>query len=233
MRVLKTVGAALVLTVVSAVSSAAQNQLVNPGFESGGLFGWAVSLAGLSTVQVGPAGTPIAGTNPILFGDPSSLVRSGTWSASGTVASVLLPQGAIFFSQVLSLVPGTVYDIGFYAANSSQLPTTIGIGTGQSPFQFDSGLSIYADGLQLLPYVNNVSAPPGTWLPFQASFTANSPTTTVAFKVTGSGSAYAPISVDDFFVTAQTVTPEPASLVLMATGLGALLVGVKRRQRKM
>jgi len=231
MRVLKTVGAVLVLTVVSAVSSAAQNQLVNPGFESGGLFGWAVSLAGLSTVQVGPAGTPIAGTNPILFGDPSSLVRSGTWSASGTVASVLLPQGAIFFSQVLSLVPGTVYDIGFYAANSSQLPTTIGIGTGQSPFQFDSGLSIYADGLQLLPYVNNVSAPPGTWLPFQASFTANSPTTTVAFKVTGSGSAYAPISVDDFFVTAQTVTPEPSTVVLLATGLLMVFAGGRRYRR--
>lgn len=137
----------------------------------------------------------------------------------------------MFFSQVLSLVPGATYDIGFYAANSSMLPTTIGIGTGQSPFVFDSGLSIYADGLQLLPYVSNVSAPPGTWLPFQASFTANSPTTTVAFKVTGSGTAYAPMSVDDFFVTAQTVTPEPSTVVLLASGLLMVFAAGRRYRR--
>lgn len=229
MRVLSTVGAALILTAASAVSSAAQNQLVNPGFESGDFFGWAVSTTGSSTVQVGPAGTPILGLNPILFGDPSSLVRSGAYSASGAVASSLLPQGTMLFTQVLSLVPGAAYDVGFYAANSSMLPTTIGIGTGQLPFRFDSGLSIFADGLQLLPH-EDVDAPPGTWLPFQSTFVANSPTTTVTFKVTGSGTSYAPMSVDDFFVTAQVVAPEPASLVLMATGLfGVLMVGRRRR----
>ncbi len=230
MRVLRTVGAALLLTFVAAASSVAQNLLVNPGFESGDLSGWVVAATGTSTIQVGMAGTPIPGVDPV-FGGGSSLVRSGTYAASGAVASSLLPQGAMLFSQVLSLVPGATYDIGFYAANSSTLPNTIGIGVGKNPYLFEPGLSIFADGLQLLPFVENVAAPSGTWLPFQASFIANSPTTTVTFKVTGSGWAYAPMSVDDFFVTAQTVTPEPASLGLMATGLGVVLVGVKRRTR--
>lgn len=228
MRVLKTVGAALLLTFVAAATSAAQNLLVNPGFESGDLFGWAVSTTGTSTIDVGPGGTPIPGVDPV-FGGGSSLVRSGTYSASGAVASSLLPQGAMFFSQVLSLVPGATYDIGFYAANSSTLPYTIGIGVGKNPNLFEPGLSIFADGLQLLPH-EDVDAPPGTWLPFQSTFVANSPTTTVTFKVTGSGTSYAPMSVDDFFVTAQVVAPEPASLVLMATGLfGVLMVGRRRR----
>jgi hypothetical protein len=229
MRVSRTVGAALLITAVCTAPSAAQNQLVNPGFESGDLFGWAISTTGSSIVQVGPAGTPIPGVSSSLFGDASSLVRSGTYSASGTVASAVLPQGSMLFSQVLSLTPGATYDIGFYAANSSMLPSTFDIGTGQLPFRFDTGLAIFVDGLQLLPH-DVVSATPGTWLPFQASFVASAPTSTVTFKVNGSGTAYAPISVDDFFVTAQTVTPEPGSLVLLATGLGALLVSVKRRR---
>src|SRR5690348_8927683 len=143
MRVLRTVGAALLLTFVSAASSAAQNLLVNPGFESGDLFGWAVSTTGTSTIQVGTAGTPIPGVDPV-FGGGSSLVRSGTYSASGAVASSLLPQGAMLFSQVLSLVPGATYDIGFYAANSSTLPYTIGIAVGKNPNLFEPGLSIFA-----------------------------------------------------------------------------------------
>jgi hypothetical protein len=224
MRVLRAAGAALILTALSTASSAAQNQLANPGFESGDLFGWAVSTTGSSTVQAGSAGTPISGVP--FFGSGSSLVRSGSYSAFGTVASIAFPPGTLLFSQVLSLTPGTTYDIGFYAANSSTTLTAFGIAIGP----VNNGMQLFADGVQLLPNVyNQVNALTGDWIPIQASFTATAPTTTVAFRITGSGSAYAPLSMDDFFVTAQTVTPEPASLLLMATGLGVVLVGAKRR----
>ena len=226
MRIPRMAGAALLFTAISAASSAAQNQLVNPGFESGDFFGWALSTTGSSTVQVGTAGTGIAGVP--YFGGGGSLVRSGSYSAFGTVAKGAIPSGAILFEQVLSLTPGTTYDIGYYGANSSTSQTVFGIEIGP----LNNGVLMYADGVQLLPNAYSyVLAVPGTWIPFQASFTATAPTTTVAFRVTGSGSAYAPMSVDDFFVTAQTVTPEPGSLVLMATGFGVVLVGVRRRAR--
>lgn len=228
MRVPRIVGAALLLTAISAASSAAQNQLVNPGFESGDLFGWAVSTTGSSTVQVGTAGMPVPGSDPGYFGSGSSLVRSGAYSAFGTVSSFNVPQGTMLFSQVLSLTPGTTYDIGFYAANSSSRLTAYGIAIGP----VNSGVLLFADGVQLLPNVYNlVNALTGEWFPIQASFTANSPTTTVAFKVTGSGSAYAPISVDDFFVTAQTVTPEPSTVMLLASGLLMVFAAGRRYRR--
>jgi len=228
MRVPRIVGAALIFTVVSAASSAAQNQLVNPGFESGDLSGWTVSTTGSSTVHVGMAGMPVPGSDPGYFGSGSSLVRSGAYSAFGAVSGFNLPQGTMLFSQVLSLTPGTTYDIGFFAANSAAMLTAYGVAIGP----VNNGVLLFADGVQLLPNVYNlVNAVTGQWFPIQASFTATGATTTVEFSVTGSGSAYAPISVDDFFVTAQTVTPEPSTVVLLATGLLMVFAGGRRYRR--
>ncbi len=202
---------------------AAQDLLVNSGFETGTLAGWTVGGARGGSVFVSTAGTTIAGVNTETFGTARSLVNTGSFSASGIFRGI--PVEPFVLSQTLSLVAGQTYTVGFAMANAGERqPFGASIGTA---------LQIFLNGTGLLP-VGDRSFIPGEWNTFETTFVATEETSTISFQVGGSGTSLAGASVDDFFVVGSSaVVPEPHSIALLATGLAAIGVGRLRRRRHM
>lgn len=217
-----------------AAPAAAQNQLTNPGFETGSLAGWTVGGNNAGTVFVATDGTAIPGAG-VAFAPGFVNVRSGTFAAGGLVRCGAFcgnnPPERFTLSQTLMLAPNTMYTVGFYLGDDSQ--TTFGYARS------DALMQIFFNGVGLLPSSGILNSPVGgTSADFQlisGSFTTDGTGVgTVTFQINGSGTDAAPVSVDDFFVDGPTVTataPEPATLALMGSGL--LVVGgaaVRRRR---
>lgn len=205
---------ALIATAV-ATSAWGANLLVNPGFETGDLSGWTVS----GTTGVGMSGDGISGTT---FG-ATIAVKEGTYAAYGVVRGFCctLPEPAIF-SQLISVTPGADYTVGFFAKHQSLS------GVGYSIGDPDNSIQIFVDGVGLLPSSSHTSclldcfSAARGFLAFESTFNSGAASSVlVEFRMIASGTGYAGISMDDFYVI--NPVPEPASIGMVVVALGAFV----------
>jgi hypothetical protein len=207
------------------------NFLDNPGFETGNFSGWTVDGSQTNSFGVGPTGQIISGTNIADFGTAVVDSHSGTFAAFGAIASgqaVLFtpPQTPLVYgagnqllrlSQTIDLGAG-IYSAGFF----------ITIGSGHSTFGNFS--QILLDGVALRFTNGSFGADfiqgNGVFTEDTTSFSvATGGLHTIEFDISGSGTAAAGISADDFFVNA---VPEPPTLAIFFVGLIGLGV-ISRR----
>jgi hypothetical protein len=206
-------------------AGAAPAVLVNPGFETGDLSGWTVTNVGGGSSGVGIDGSLIAGAQSP-FPPASVNVRSGNYAAFGVVRTNPLEYLSLVQTFVASA--GT-YQAGFFMGNDSAslfgIDTAIGL----------DGLRILVDGV-VVPFDvrwpgNNfpVGSAPADMHEFSGDFTIGAGSHTIEFRISGSGTSRAGISLDDFFLTASAPSvPEPASLALVALALLGLALARSR-----
>lgn len=152
-------------------------------------------------------------------------VRSGTFAAYGVVRGYgIVPPEAITLSQVVSVSPGQNLDVGFFASNWAD--SSYGAGQGNAP----NLISILVNGTEILPSVSYfLFSNDKSWYEFEGSYNTGSATSIdVTFQFVASGTHNFPVSLDDFFVE-TTATPEPSSMLLLASGLVGF-AGIIRRK---
>ena len=208
-------------------AAASTNRLVNPGFETGDLTGWTVG--GINGgFGVLPDGAPIPGVTSPIFLPARQNVHSGSFGAYAVTAG--LDGEFVSFSQTIELEPGT-YQAGFFLGNDEA--SAFGVAA-----EIDTGtLAIVVDGVRRpfnsLPGALNI--PPGSgpddFVFFSADFLRfGTRLTAIDFRISGSGTVRAGISVDDFSVIRlgplPGAIPAPGAIALAA--LGAVLV-LRRR----
>jgi hypothetical protein len=178
-------GALLLLTAGLCGSASAANLLVNPGFETGDLFGWAVSGSAASGVTTD--GT-IYSTG--LQGDVPARVRTGTFAAYNLAA--FLGSRNTTLSQTVTVAPNTTYRTGYYYRTPGG-PVSV-------------ALELKVDGRVLLsPDHRGIDA----WQEISTRFTTGPSQTaaTVSYFLTGSGTLTALLCYDDFYVEPVDTVP--------------------------
>jgi hypothetical protein len=127
----------------------------------------------------------------------------------------------VSFSQNIVLAPGD-YTASFYMGNDQA--SEFGIGTAISAGR----LGIWVGGT-LVPfnssYTNNfpTGSGPADFTLFDADFTSTGGSTLIEFRISGSGTARAGISLDDFALLGEAGAagiPAPGAVVLAGFGVG-------------
>ena len=198
------------------VSAHAAPIVTDSGFESAGASG--MYFAGQSLD--GGAWNVTQGEVYIDTQDP--YVYAGNNSLNLTYLNLYVPNSV---SQVLATVVGQAYAVSFYAdadaANTFSL-TENGLAVAGTP------TSIAANGF---PNAANSAL----FTDYLGSFTASSAATTLNLTATanpGIGSQDGSVMIDNVNVqAAAAVTPEPASLGLVLTGIAGLSTVVRRRRQ--
>jgi hypothetical protein len=217
---------ALAVGIVSAAQPCAAdpiNLLVNPGFESGDFGGWSVSG---TSIQSGVArdGVAIPNADPP-FPPNFQNVRSGRFAANALVSAFANPIELFVLQQTISVPARQRLRVGFWLGDDSQSALGMGIGDGQT--------QILVNGVGILPD-RFVQPEPGSsrrdFLLISGAFdTGTRRTVDVAFAITGSGTSRVGLSLDDFFVAP---TPEPSSMLLLATGAVLAVRAARVRRRR-
>lgn len=127
--------------------------------------------------------------------------------------------------QTFATATGTAYDLSFWVGN------VVNPGGG---YGTTSTVNILLDGAPLASAINNVGGLTQTWQQFTRTFTAAGPTTTVRF-LNGDVATDNTNGLDNVSLSlagTAVVIPEPASLLLVATGLGTLALIARRHARR-
>lgn len=195
------------LSVMVAVPAmAAVNMLTNGSFESQTgttITGW--TNTGTTVVAGGSGGTTV---------DNYALSQSP--DAAGANVDTFIANGNSIVSTTISLVKGTIYQIGYdvalYGSGSNTFSTTVLLGgSGLTALNVSSG------GL--------TSTWTGVMTTYQA--TTNNATATLSIALTDSGSGKN-LAVDRVYVSN---IPEPSSMLLLLGGTAGLLRLRRRRRR--
>lgn len=213
------------------------NFLVNPGFETGNLSGWStggkhggigVSLDGVKL----PVTSALPETQPTLYIQSWQNVRSGSHAAYAITAGDNQPVFREFasFWQMVS-TPSALYRIGFQMTTDNDIG-----GFGIAAALDDRRLAIFVDDTYqplLVPRFSNAplsrnfvgGTSPEAFVDFAVELPLTSGMHKIEFRLSGSGTSRAGISMDDTYVTA---IPEPSLVSLGGTALALLL---RRRMR--
>jgi hypothetical protein len=218
--------AALIVVAVAAAQPCAAdplNLLVNPGFESGGFAGWSVSGTSIHS-GVARDGVVIPNADPP-FPPNVQNVRSGRFAANALVSAFANPIERIVLRQTISVRARQRLRVGFWLGNDSQSAFGMSID--------DNNTQIIVNGVGILPD-GFVQPEPGSssrdFLLISGAFdTGTRKSLDVAFAITGSGSSRVGVSLDDFFVAP---TPEPSSMLLLATGVVLAFSASSTRRRR-
>lgn len=189
--------------------------VVDGGFEAAG--GGNVYFAGQSID--GGAWNVTAGAIYIDTQDP--WVYAGNNSVNLTLANVYVPNS---LTQQLTTTPGQFYAVSFWA--NSDTPNSFALTENGAAVNGIPG-SIVQNGFpdQIDPDGNS-----SLFVDYSGWFVATSGTTDLTFTSTGDpalGSSFGSVMIDNVDVT----TPEPASIVLLLSGIAALglLLAIKRQ----
>ncbi len=177
------------------------NLLSNAGFETGDLTGWTIggSNGGYGVLS---DGQPITGVEAIFFPSYQN-VRSGDYAAFAVTAT--RNNEYVSFAQTLSLAAGD-HTASFYMGHDQR--NVFGIERAIT----NGRLGIWINGSLLTfnsTYGNRFSygSSPSDFTLFDADFTSLGGLTTIEFRISGSGTARAGISIDDFALVGSSLPP--------------------------
>lgn len=202
------------VTAASICNSTSGNVVTNCGFESGTFSGWAVTGnlqggVGGNYVYV-DNGNPNSGNYDGYFGAQTAYGQNGTGSTTGPVTTL---------SQTLATLSSTYYQLSFYLYNSGCGSTC----TGQYYEYFD----VYFNNVLLTAQTNTDTGGGYELLTF-SGLTSGSVTSGLQFDFVNDDAAY---QLDDVIVKATGPTPEPASLLLVGSGVAGLYYFSRRRRK--
>lgn len=195
-------------TLFAPAAVSAASLLVDGGFESG--------TTNFTTSFTESSGAGGAGTYDITMSQGGLSPNSGTYFMAINGFETVEKQ--LIWQQSISVVAGTTYDLSGYVGTWAN-------GTPLGAFDVIIGGEL----------VTSVTAPSAddTWELFGASWTATSTQSVfLDFVETANSFGATDYALDDLAFTARTaVIPLPASLPLLALGLGGLTLARRRRRR--
>lgn len=217
------------------------NLLQNPGLETGDFTNWTVGgdqnflISGATLMTKSPPPVYGVSSDGVLISDAyysgQTMVHGGSYAAYAVVTATSGPAITLNLSQTMSVVPGTSYDISYWAGNGTEQQL------GSNGY-FSVNSSTYG------VYGSSYGLPSHSWDFYGFTWTAPAETTSAAvtFILTGSGTASAVFSFDDFQFTQGSdfgpadsgpAVPVPATFWFFASGLislGALRVRQGRKK---